>query len=56
MHWQIGSMFWEKRIHREHRQHEAEETLEIIGPIAAMERIFAARKCTTGKIGSDQNG
>ena len=39
-----------KRIHREHTQHEA-ETLEIIGPIAAMERIFTARKCT-GRIGS----
>ena len=50
MHWQIGSMLWEKRIHREHTQHEAEETLEIIGPIA-MERRFTARKCT-GRIGS----
>ena len=40
-----------KGIHREHTQHEAEETLEIIGPIAAMERIFTARKCT-GRIGS----
>lgn len=45
---QIGSMFWEKRIHREHTQHEA-ETLEIIGPIAAMERIIIHSKKMHGK-------
>jgi hypothetical protein len=52
-----GHVLGKKKIHREHRHHEA-ETLEIIGPIAAMERIFTARKCTEGLeiIGSDQNG
>ena len=47
----LDPCFGKKRIHRERMRHEAEETLEIIGPIAAMERIFTARKCT-GRIGS----